>query len=70
MVRILKETRKAKILFNKAGGNAGKNSYNTKISLPKSWIDLLGITKEDRSVELTFDSEEGCIKIVKSNSDE
>ena len=48
------ESRKMKVLFNKAGGNASVNSYSTKISLPKAWIDEMGITKEDREVKMSF----------------
>ena len=44
-----------KVMFNKAGGNSGKNSINTRISLPKIWVDEMGITPEDREVEVTFE---------------
>ena len=48
------ESRKMKVMFNKSGGNASTNSYSTKISLPKIWIDEMGITKEDREVKMSF----------------
>lgn len=48
------EIRKMKVLFSKAGGTASANSYTTKISLPKSWINEMGITKEDREVKMSF----------------
>lgn len=58
----MSEKREAKILFNKAGGNAGKGAYNTKISLPKSWVDALGYTNEDREAILEFDGEKIIIR--------
>ena len=38
------------IIFNKAGGNAGKTSYSYKLSLPADAIEALGATPEDRGV--------------------
>lgn len=49
------ETRKAKIIISSAGGTAAKNAVTYKISLPTSWINELGIDKDDREVELHFD---------------
>lgn len=49
------EKRNGKIIFAKAGGNASKNAYNCKVSLPKKWIDAMGITIESRDVTLQFD---------------
>lgn len=51
------EQRKANVIFGKAGGNASKNSYTCKISLPKTWIDCMGINLEQREVELAFDGD-------------
>ena len=49
------EKRNGKIIFAKAGGNASKNAYNCKVSLPKKWIDAMGITIDNRDVALQFD---------------
>lgn len=49
------EKRNGKIIFAKAGGNASKNAHNCKVSLPKKWIDAMGITIDDRDVTLQFD---------------
>lgn len=49
------EKRSGRIIFTKAGGNASKSSYNCKVSLPKKWIDAMGITIDDRDVTLQFD---------------
>ena len=54
---------KRNIMFAKAGGTAGKNSKNYKISLPADMVRELGVTKEDRSVILT--SEDGKVIIEK-----
>ena len=51
------------IMFAKAGGTAGKNSKNYKISLPADMVRELGVTEEDRSVTLTC--EDGKIVIEK-----
>lgn len=40
------EKRETKIMFAKSGGG----SRTTRITLPVTWIDKLGITPEDREV--------------------
>lgn len=42
------------IIMGKAGGTAGKNSVNYKISLPAEMIKELGATQEDKSVLVDF----------------
>lgn len=56
------DKRKANIIFSKAGGNAGKGSYNTKVSLPKTWVDNMGFSTEERSATLEFDGEKITIR--------
>lgn len=51
------------IIIAKAGGTAGKNSVNYKISLPADMVKELGITPEDKSVILYL--ENGKIVIEK-----
>lgn len=51
------EIRSANVIFGKAGGNASKNSYTCKISLPKTWVDRMGLNTEHREVQLTFDGD-------------
>lgn len=46
------EKRELNISFYKAG-----NGEATRISLPKPWLRELGITKEDKTVELIYDKE-------------
>ena len=54
------------IIIAKAGGTAGKNSVNYKISLPAEMIKELGVTPEDKSVIVSF--ENGKIIIEKKKS--
>lgn len=54
---------KRNVIFNKAGGNASKNSYTYKINLPADMVRELGVTEEDRGVTLSF--ENGVITIRK-----
>ena len=54
------------IIIAKAGGTAGKNSVNYKISLPAEMVKKLGITPEDKSVIVSFD--DGKIIIEKKKS--
>ncbi len=53
------------IIFGKAGGNASKNSYSCKVSLPADAIEALGATPEDRSVIMKI-TEDGRIIIEKA----
>lgn len=51
----MSEERVLKIMFNKSGGNASKNSYAPKLSIPKAWLDKMDITLEERDVKVTFE---------------
>ena len=63
------EKRKANIIYSKAGGNAGKGSYNTKVSLPKVWADRMGFSVEERSAILEFDGEKITIRKGEENEE-
>ena len=56
---------KRNIIIGKVGGNANENSVNYKISLPAKMVKDLGITKEDRSVILTYENNNIVIKKYK-----
>ena len=56
------EKRILKALINKAGGNAGSGGRTYRTTLPPSWMKELGVTEEDRELELTFDGEKIVIK--------
>lgn len=56
------EKRRLKVMFQKAGGNAGKNSYNTRMSIPKEWLNRMDITIDERAVDVYFDGEKIIIE--------
>lgn len=55
---------KRNIIIAKAGGTAGKNSVNYKISLPADMVKAIGITPEDRGVIVSL--QDGKIIIEKN----
>lgn len=59
------ETRILRCLINKAGGNSGAGSKTYRTTLPATWVKELGVSEEDRELELTFDGEQIVIKKVK-----
>ena len=46
---------KRNIMFNKAGGNAGKDSYVYRMSVPAAMIEALGLTPDNRDVMLKIE---------------
>ena len=55
------EKRDLNISFYKAGNNG----ISTKMNLPKKWVEKLGVTPDDRAVEVVFDEELKAIVIKK-----
>lgn len=51
------EIRQANMIIAKAGGNASKNAYNCKVSIPKMWADQMGVTSDAKTLTLSFDGE-------------
>lgn len=49
------EHRIGKIIIGAAGGTAAKGAKTYKVSLPTAWIQELGISSDQRNVELSFD---------------
>lgn len=49
------EHRTAKVNISTAGGTAAKNSRTCKVTLPTTWLEEMGITEQQRQLELTFD---------------
>ena len=49
------DNRTSKISLNKVGGNASKEALNYRINIPNTWAKELGITKENRDVNISFD---------------
>lgn len=50
------------VMFNKACGNASKNAYTYKLSLPADAIRALGVTLEDRLVVLEIEDDKIIIR--------
>ena len=49
------EKRTGRVIIQAPGGTAAKGSYTYKLSIPSAWIKEMGITGEEREVELSFD---------------
>lgn len=56
----MKEKRELNVSFYKAG-----NGIGTRMTLPKPWLSKMGVTKEEKKVELIFDEETKEILIRK-----
>lgn len=56
------EKRKVNLIVAKAGGNASKNAYNCKISIPKLWADIMGAGPDSREMIMEFDGEKIILK--------
>ena len=48
-------TQTANLIVGTSGGTAGGNATNYKLALPSTWIKEMGLTPEQRQVELRFD---------------
>ena len=53
---------KRNIIFNKAGGTAGSSSVGYKLNLPADMVKALGVTPENRAVELELKKDKIIIK--------
>lgn len=62
----MEEKRTLKVMFNKSGGTSRGNSYSPKISIPKAWLDDMGITLDKRYVDVIYDEK----KIVISKKED
>lgn len=56
-------------MINKAGGNAGKESLNYRISLPAEIIHGLGVDKDSRGVILEWDEQKRRLVITKKKGE-
>ena len=48
------EKRILNVIFNCSGGNSAKGSITNRLTIPTLWIKEMGITQENRQVEVTF----------------
>ena len=53
------------MIVSKAGGTAGKNSYNNKVSIPNVWAAAIGVTPDDKSLTMYFDGSRIIIEKAK-----
>lgn len=51
------EQRIAKVNISAAGGSAGAGAKTCKITLPTTWLSVLGVREDSREVILSFDGE-------------
>ena len=58
------ERRLARINSSTAGGTAGTGAKTHKVTLPSRWLQAMGITDENREVELAFDGHQIIITRV------
>jgi len=49
------EQRQGKIIIHASGGTAAKGSSTYKLTLPSLWIKEMGISEQDRNVDIRFD---------------
>lgn len=54
----------AKVIFNRSGGTAGRGGITNRITIPTTWIKEMGITEEQREVNISFDGEKIIIEKV------
>lgn len=62
------EERNANVIFGKAGGNASRNSYTCKLSIPKTWVDRMGVRPDRREVTLSFDGDVVMVRCPEMSS--
>lgn len=58
------EEKRARVIFNKSGGTAGKGGITNRITIPTTWVREMGITEEQREVNISFDGEKIIIEKV------
>lgn len=56
------EEKRARVIFNKSGGTAGKGGITNRITIPTTWIKEMGITEDKREVNLSFDGKKIIIE--------
>ena len=56
------ETRNAKLIINKSGGTASEKSKTYRVTIPNSWVEQLGISEDNREIELSFNGSEITVR--------
>ena len=57
-----------RVSFNRPSGTASKGGISARLSLPKTWLDTMGITQDYRTVVASFDGEQ--IEIRRAENEE
>jgi len=65
----LMEKRIAKVNISSAGGTASNGARTCKVTLPTSWVDLLGIDPERRELVIAFDGKQIILSKYLSGED-
>ena len=56
------KTRNAKLIINKSGGTASEKSKTYRVTIPNSWVEQLGISEDNREIELSFNGSEITVR--------
>ena len=56
------ETRNAKLIINKSSGTASEKSKTYRVTIPNSWVEQLGISEDNREIELSFNGSEITVR--------
>ena len=59
------EIRKRNVSISKVGGNASKGAKRANIGLPMPWLDTMGISEENREIQMTFDGNKIILEKLK-----
>ena len=51
------EVRECTVSIGSPGGNASKGSQYFRVTIPPKWAKALGISREERSLQMSFDGE-------------
>lgn len=63
--KIVKETRNLNVMF----ASDGKGHYATRMSLPSTWFEHMGLNPDDRETEVTYSPRTKKITIRKKGSE-
>lgn len=58
----IREIKEGKVSIVKAGGKASKNTLRYRIIIPNRWIHFMGITSENRMVDLIYKNQQIIIQ--------
>ncbi|MBQ5346496.1 MAG: hypothetical protein IIU39_00365 [Ruminococcus sp.] len=68
VIKYFIERRIIRVIFSNVHNATGGISTGCKISLPKKWMDLMGVSNEDRRMCVDFDPERKTILLRKADA--